>query len=105
MEYIDLSTPEVQGRFGHDKIDQLKEPGFYKLPFRTYSPDGQQNIVVQVASVFSVDHLSQCIVVYDGDFMWSFYYNGAEQCFKPNWDNSRYEIVLGWIDMENENEE
>ena len=98
----DLSGSEYQGRFGHDKIDELTQPGFYILPFRTYNPDGKRNIPVQVLSVFSHEG-AQCIVVYSGDFMWVFYYNGNEQCFKPNFEPQKYETVLDWIDLDNEN--
>ena len=42
-------------------------------------------------------------MVYSGDFMWVFYYNGNEQCFKPNFEPQKYETVLDWIDLDNEN--
>lgn len=97
----DLSGSEYQGQFGHDKIDELTHPGFYVLPFRTYNPDGKRNIPVQVLSVFNHEG-AQCIVVYSGDFMWVFYYNGSEQCFKPNFEQQSYEMVLSWMDLNNE---
>lgn len=105
VEYTDLSMPEVQGKFGHDRIDALTKPGYYKLPFRTYKPDGVRNIVVNVASVFSCEHLDQNIVCYDGDFMWVFYYNGSEKCFKPNWEADPLEDVYAWMDMEDNGED
>ena len=103
--YVDLSMPEVQGKFGHDRINSLTKPGIYKLPFKSYSPDEIKNIVVNVVSVFSCDELDQNIVCYDGDFMWVFYYNGNEQCFKPNWEDEPLDAVYRWMDLENNKED
>ena len=105
VEYIDLSTPEVQGKFGHDRIDALTKPGYYKLPFRTYMPDGIRNIVVNVVSIFSCEHLDQNIVCYDGDFTWVFYYNGSERCFKPNWEDDPLDDVYNWMDLEHDEDD
>lgn len=105
VKYIDLSTPEVQGKFAYDRIDELTKPGIYKLPFRTYNPDGIINIVVNVVSIFSCEHLDQNIVCYDGDFMWVFYYNGNEQCFKPNWEDDPLKDVYNWMDLEHDEDD
>ena len=35
-----------------------------------------------------------------------FYYNGNEQCFKPNWDcDDDYDKILNWINIEVETDE
>ena len=101
---MDLSIDEVQGRYGHDKIDMLLTPGIYKLPFKVYKDrygDVIKNIKVNVVSVFSCAHFQQCIVVFDGDFFWTFYYNGIEKCFKPNWENANINDIYDWINLDN----
>ena len=99
---IDLSSKNLQGSFGHDKIDELKVPGHYKLPFKCYNSENDtiKNIVVNVVAIFSVNNLEQCITVFDGEFFWSFYYNGGEQCFKPNWENASIDEIYKWMDEE-----
>lgn len=98
MKYIDLSIDEVQGKYGHDKIDMLQTPGIYKLPFKFN--DSIKNIKVNVVSVFSCAHLQQCITVFDGEFFWSFYYNGNEKCFKPNWENASMNDIYDWMNLD-----
>lgn len=105
----DLTGKEFQGRFGHDAIDAIIGPGKYRLPFKVYhhnketdtSTQSTENIAVEVLAVF-YEH-GQNIVVTDGerDFFYIFYYNGAEQRFKPNWDyTDETEKVFEWIDIE-----
>lgn len=82
MELIDFSLPEFQGHYGHDRIDQLVEPGFYALPFM--DSHGHTTVVsVNVESVVN-DGRAQIIVVRrkDNNFE-DFYYNGFAKVFKP----------------------
>jgi len=110
MEIIDLTKENAQGHFGHDQIDGLTQPGNYRIPIRTYTDDKgehHRSIAVEVVSVF-VDRGTQLIVVPDDmhDYYYIFYYNGNEQCFKPNWDpDEDYQKVLNWINIEVETDE
>lgn len=36
---IDLTTPEFQGCFGYDIVEELNAPGFYRIPFRNYDKE------------------------------------------------------------------
>ena len=110
MDIKDLTSAEAQGHFGHDQVDGLTQPGNYRIPIRTYN-DGKgehhRSIAVEVVSVF-VDRGTQLIVVPDDmhDYYYIFYYNGNEQCFKPNWDpDEDYQKVLNWINIEVETDE
>jgi len=106
MTFLDLTRPESQGSFGHDRIDELTEPGFYKLPFKAAKPNGeiyQRDIAVHVVSVFP-SH-GQSIVVEDTfhDFEYIFYYNGNEKLFKPNFEGGpSLDEVYDMIDFEAE---
>ena len=79
---IDFSLPEFQGHYGHDRIDQLVEPGYYTLPFM----DSYGHLIVISVNVEDVvnDGRAQIIVVRrkDDNFQ-DFYYNGFQKMFKP----------------------
>lgn len=85
---IDLSVKEVQGYWGHDRIDKLDElgPGRYKLPFVNYdnlSSDGIKSAIVNVLYVTRPTSRMQCIIAEIGDGgIQDFYYNGNHQGFK-----------------------
>lgn len=36
---IDLTAPEFQGCFGHDIVEELNAPGFYRIPLKNYDKE------------------------------------------------------------------
>lgn len=85
MELIDLTAPEFQGSYGNDRIEALTSPGLYKLPFRSYNPDLNGKVELEVNVVFVTDESARMQVIMvkfdDGSYQ-DFYYNGSEQKFK-----------------------
>lgn len=80
--YVDLTDQKYQGKFGHDCIDELKEPGFYILPFTGKGPNQVKSRKVEVFEIV-VSPIASGQYIRTGKTTW-YHYNGVNQCFKPS---------------------